>query len=66
MDNVKEIEIKKSIFNANEIDADNLRKEVKNKKTFLINLMSSPGAGKTTTLIKLINYLKKDLKIAVM
>ena len=66
MDNVKVIEIKKSIFNANEIDADNLRKELKNKKTFLLNLMSSPGAGKTTTLIKLINYLKKDLKIAVM
>ncbi len=63
---VEVIEIKKSIFNANEIDADNLRKELKKKKVYLLNLMASPGAGKTTTLIKLINNLKKDYKIAVM
>ena len=66
MDDVKVIEIKKSIFNANEVDAENLRKELKEKKVFLLNLMSSPGAGKTTTLIKLINNLKEDYKIAVM
>lgn len=66
MEEVKVIEIKKSIFNANEEDAANLRKELKKKKVFLLNLMSSPGAGKTTTLIKLINNLKKDYKIAVM
>lgn len=66
MSEVKVIEIKKSIFNANEIDADNLRRELKEKKIFLLNLMSSPGAGKTTTLIKLINNLKSDYRIAVM
>lgn len=66
MSEVKIIEIKKSIFNANEEDANNLRKDLKDKKIFLLNLMSSPGAGKTTTLIKLINNLKKDYKIAVM
>lgn len=66
MSEVKVIEIKKSIFNANEVDAENLRKELKKKKVFLLNLMSSPGAGKTTTLIKLINNLKADYKIAVM
>ena len=66
MSEVKIIEIKKSIFNANEEDANNLRKDLKDKKLFLLNLMSSPGAGKTTTLIKLINNLKKDYKIAVM
>lgn len=66
MDDVKVIEIKKSIFNANEVDAENLRKELKKKKVFLLNLMSSPGAGKTTTLIRLINNLKADYKIAVM
>ena len=66
MSPVKVIEIKKSIFSANEKDADILRSELKEKGIFLLNLMSSPGAGKTTTLIKLINELKKDLKIAVM
>ncbi len=66
MSDVKVIEIKKSIFNANEEDAAALRKELKEKKIFLLNLMSSPGAGKTTTLVKLINNLKKDHRIAVM
>ncbi len=66
MSEVKVIEIKKSIFNANEEDAENLRKELKNDRVFLLNLMSSPGAGKTTTLIKLINNLKKDYSVAVM
>lgn len=66
METVKIIEIKKSVFSANEMDANELRKELKEKGVFLLNLMSSPGAGKTTTLIKLINELKKDLKIKVM
>lgn len=63
---VRVIEIKKSIFEANEKDAENLREILKKKKVFLLNLMSSPGSGKTTTLIKLINGLKKDFRIAVM
>lgn len=66
MDSVKVIEIKKSVFADNEIDADNLRKELKQKGVYLLNLMSSPGSGKTTTLIKTINLLKDKIRIAVM
>ena len=63
---VKVNEIKKSIFEDNEVDAENLRKELKTKGVFLLNLMSSPGSGKTTTLIQTINLLKEKLRIAVM
>ena len=49
MDSVKVIEIKKSVFASNEEDAALLRKELKDKGVFLLNLMSSPGSGKTTT-----------------
>ena len=63
---VRVIEIKKSVFAANEKDADALRKELKEKGVFLLNVMSSPGSGKTTTLTQLINRLKDKIKIAVM
>ena len=66
MDEVKVIEIKKSVFAANEKDADALRQELKAKGVFLLNLMSAPGSGKTTTLVKTINLLKDKLRIAVM
>ena len=66
MDEVKVIEIKKSIFAENDKDADALRKELKDKGVYLLNLMSSPGSGKTTTLIRTINLLKDRLRIAVM
>ena len=66
MDKIKVIEIKKSVFEDNEIDADNLRKELKAKGVYLLNLMSSPGAGKTTTLIRTINLIKDKLRVAVM
>lgn len=66
MNEVKIIEIKKSVFADNDEDANRLRKELKQKGVFLLNLMSSPGSGKTTTLIKTINALKDELKIAVM
>lgn len=66
MDEVKVIEIKKSIFADNEQDANNLRAELKEKGVFLLNLMSSPGSGKTTTLIQVINRLKEQIRIAVM
>ena len=66
MEKVRVIEIKKSVFDANEKDATNLRRFLKEKKVFLLNVMSSPGSGKTTTLIKLLNLLKKDYRIAVM
>ena len=66
MDDLKIIEIKKSVFADNDRDADELRKELKGKGVFLLNLMSSPGSGKTTTLIRTINLLKDRLRIAVM
>lgn len=66
MDEVRIIEIKKSIFEDNDKDADRLREELKGKGVFLLNLMSSPGSGKTTTLIRAINSLKDKIKIAVM
>jgi len=66
MDEVKVIEIKKSIFEDNDRDADALRVELKRKGVYLLNLMSSPGSGKTTTLIRTINLLKDKIRIAVM
>lgn len=66
MDKIRVIEIKESVFKENEIHADDLRRELRDKKTFLLNVMASPGAGKTTTLVALINRLKKKYKIAVM
>lgn len=60
------IEVKQSIFADNNQDADRLRQQMKQEKTFLINLMSSPGSGKTTTLTRLIERLKEDLKIGIM
>ena len=66
MDDVKIIEIKKSVFEDNDRDAAALRSELKARGIYLLNLMSSPGSGKTTTLIRTINLLKDRLKIAVM
>ena len=66
MDEVKIIEIKKSVFADNALDADALRRELKEKGVFLLNLMSSPGSGKTTTLIRTINLLKDKIRLAVM
>src|SRR5574344_1885657 len=66
MDTYRVIEVKQSIFADNDRDADRLRQQMKKEKTFLINLMSSPGSGKTTTLTGLINRLKDDLRIGIM
>lgn len=66
MDKFKVLEIKESVFEDNDIQANLLRKELKEKKTFLLNLMSSPGSGKTTTLTRTINDLKDEVKIGVM
>ncbi len=63
---VKILEIKESVFAGNEARADALRKELKEKGIFLLNLMSSPGSGKTTTLTRVIENLKDDLRIGVM
>ena len=66
MDRVKIIEIKKSVYESNDIEADKLREELKDKGVFLLNLMSSPGSGKTTTLKKTIDILKDEFRIGVM
>ena len=66
MGNYRVIELKQSIFEDNNQDANRLRQQMKEEKTFLINLMSSPGSGKTTTLVQLINRLKDQLKIGIM
>ncbi len=62
----KVIEIKESVFEDNNQRAELLRSELKKDKTFLLNLMSSPGSGKTTTLVQTLPKLKQDLKIGVM
>ena len=66
MDPYRVIEVKQSVFADNDADAELLRKELKAQGTFLVNLMSSPGSGKTTTLTRLIEELKADLKLGIM
>ena len=66
MDEVRVIEIKKSVFADNDEDADKLRKELKGKGVYLLNLMSSPGAGKTTTLIGTLKRIQDKVRVAVM
>ncbi len=66
MDTVRIIEIKESVFADNDREAERVRQELKGKKTFLLNLMSSPGSGKTTTLMRTIEALKDELAIGVM
>ena len=66
MEPYKIIEVKESIFADNDADAALLRQELKQQKTFLLNLMSSPGSGKTSTLKRTIAALKGELKIGVM
>lgn len=66
MSDVRIIEIKQSVFADNDRQADQLRAELKEKGVFLLNMMSSPGAGKTTTLTRTIETLKDSLRIGVM
>ncbi len=66
MEGFRVLEIKKSVFESNDREADRLRQELKKNKTFLLNLMSSPGSGKTTTLKATIAALKDEFKIGVM
>ena len=66
MDNVKILEIKQSVFASNDREADEVRAQLKEKGVFLLNLMSSPGSGKTTTLRRTIEALKDELRIGVM
>lgn len=66
MSEFKVIEIKKSVFENNDREADKVREHLKKDRTFLLNLMSSPGSGKTTTLKATIAALKNEYKIGVM
>ena len=66
MEKVRSLEVKQSVFANNDAQAEKLREELKQKGIYLLNLMSSPGSGKTTTLTRLIELLKEDLKIGVM
>lgn len=66
METVRVLEVKQSVFANNDAQADKFRAELKEKGIYLLNLMSSPGSGKTTTLTRLIELLKEDLKIGVM
>ncbi|MCJ7846991.1 MAG: hydrogenase nickel incorporation protein HypB [Blautia sp.] len=66
MEAFRTIEVKRSIFDNNDRQAEQLRRELKEKRVFLLNLMSSPGSGKTTTLQRTIEALKEELKIGIM
>ena len=66
MENVRIIEIKESIFADNDREAERVRAELKKQKTILLNLMSSPGAGKTTTLLRTLERLKDEMRVGVM
>ncbi|MBU3218760.1 hydrogenase nickel incorporation protein HypB [Clostridium algidicarnis] len=66
MDEFKILKIKESVFENNDKQADLLREDLKRDKTFLLNLMSSPGSGKTTTLVRTIEVLKDEMRIGIL
>lgn len=66
MEKVRTIKLERSVLADNDADADALRKELKQKRVFLVNVMSSPGSGKTTLLISLVNRLAKRFRVGVM
>lgn len=66
MEKLRTLEIKQSVFADNDRRADEVRRQLKKKKVFLLNLMSSPGSGKTTTLTRTIENLKDQIRIGVM
>jgi len=66
MDQLRIIEVKQSVFANNDAEAARIKKQLKVNKTFLLNLMAGPGAGKTTTLLRTIGLLKDRLRIGVM
>lgn len=63
---VKVIEVKENVFAENEVNADKIREELMNQHQVMINVMSSPGSGKTSTLVRTINMLKDEIAIGVM
>lgn len=66
MDDVRVVEVKQSVFADNDRKADELRARLREQGTFLLNLMSSPGSGKTTTLARTVEALRGEMAIAVM
>jgi hydrogenase nickel incorporation protein HypB len=66
MDTFKVIEIRQNVYENNDRKADELRSELKRKKLFLLNLMSSPGSGKTTTLVRTIEALKGIARLGII
>ncbi len=66
MDKYKIIEVKESVFANNDREADRVRGKLKEEGTFLLNLMSSPGSGKTTTLLRTVESLKDEFRIGIM
>ncbi|HPJ44092.1 MAG TPA: hydrogenase nickel incorporation protein HypB [Spirochaetota bacterium] len=66
MNPYKILEIKQNVFEDNDRRASLLRDELKKSKTFLLNLMASPGSGKTTTVIRTIEALKEEMNIGIM
>ena len=63
---MKILELKQNIFKENEVTADKIREEFKKRKKLMINVMSSPGSGKTTTLLRTIERLQDTTRIGVM
>lgn len=66
MEAVRTLEIKQSVFADNDRKAEDMRRDLKEKGIFLLNLMSSPGSGKTTTLLQTIRHLKDEIRMAIM
>ena len=66
MKDLRIIEVKQSVFADNNADADRLRRQLKQQKTFLLNIMSSPGAGKTSLLRQVVPLLQEHLRSAVL
>lgn len=66
MDEIRIIDIKQSIFEDNDKEAERIRDELKAQRTFLLNVMSSPGSGKTTTIIRTLQELRDEFRIGVM
>ena len=66
MDQVKVIEIQKSVLENNDQEAEKLRQKLWKEKTFLLNLMSSPGAGKTSCILRMLELLKAEMQIGVL
>lgn len=66
MSNIKVIEIKKSVFENNDAEAEKLREKLKKKGVFLLNMMSSPGSGKTSVLVRTIKELHGEIKTGIM